>query len=83
MSDEKTPVNTVRVSDSGRQFIVEDCVLCGGTHYHGSKDPTVAEGGRSHRVSHCGGRSQGGYYLELDDEHEPPEHWWTYVGVEQ
>ena len=82
MSDERTPVNKVRVSDSGRQFIVDDCVICGGTHYHGSKDSMVAEGGRSERVSHCGD-IRGSYLLELVDEDQPPEHWWTYVGVEK
>lgn len=80
----KTPVNTVRLSDSGKQLVVEDCVICGGTHYHGSKDATVAAGGRSHRTAHCGGAEYtGGYYLELDDEAEPPQRWYDWLGVER
>jgi len=81
--DRQIPVNTVRVSDSGKQFIVENCVRCGDTHYHGAMDRTVAEGGRSHRASHCGDGLDGGYYLELDHAAEPPAHWWRRVGVEQ
>jgi len=82
MSDQAKPVNEVRVSDSGRLFIIDDCVICGGEHTHGAKDRTVAEGGRSERVSHCG-QNRGSYFLELVDEDQPPEHWWTYVGVEK
>jgi hypothetical protein len=75
--DAETPVNPVHFSDSGRQFILEECVLCGETHRHGSCDPVVAKGGRSHRVGHCHGiNHSGGYYLELADDAEPP-HWWT------
>ena len=74
--DAKTPVNQVYVSDSGRRFIIEECVQCGETHYHGAKDPTVASGGRSHRSSHCHDRHlDGGYYLELAGDADPPVHW--------
>jgi len=79
--DEQTPVNTVRVSRSGKQLVVDECVICGETHHHGAQDPTVAKGGRSHRAAHCTGR-RGGYYLELDDGTEPPAHWWRAVGVD-
>lgn len=76
---DKTPVNYVRLSDSVRQFIIDDCVLCGETHRHGSMDPTVATGGRSHRSAHCTGPDTGGYYLELAPDAEPPERWYSWV----
>jgi len=79
--DAETPVNTVRVSDSGKQLVVDDCVICGETHYHGAQDATVAKGERSHRAAHCGGL--GGYYLELADDADPPAHWWRFVGVDR
>jgi len=82
--DAETPVNQVRFSDSGRQFIVDDCVLCGETHRHGSMDPTAAKGGRSHRVEHCHGiNHSGGYYLELADDAEPPEWWHSWIESER
>jgi hypothetical protein len=74
--DAETPVNPVRFSDSGRQFIIDECVICGETHAHGSMDPAVAEGERSHRVEHCHNGHDGGYYLELAEDAEPPT-WWT------
>ena len=78
--DKETPVNKVRLSDSLRQLIVDECVLCGETHRHGSMDPVAANGGRSHRVEHCHGiEHHGGYYLELADDAEPPEHWYSWV----
>ena len=82
--DAKTPVNTVRLSDSGKQLVVDDCVICGGTHHHGAHDRTVAEGGRSHRTAHCGDvEHSGGYYLELDDDAEPPQRWYDWLGVDR
>lgn len=79
----KTPVNEVRLSDSLRQFIIDDCVICGERHGHGSKDRAVAEGGRSHRAAHCHGVDHsGGYYLELADDVEPPERWYDWVNSE-
>lgn len=82
--DEKTPVNKVRLSDSCRQLIVDECVLCGETHRHGSADPVVANGGRSHRVEHCRGiNHQGGYYLELAENADPPEWWYGRVERER
>ena len=82
-TDEKTPVNTVRLSDSLRQFIIDECRICGARHAHGSKDPTVANGGRSHRAAHCRGVDHsGGYYIELDDDADPPERWYSYVDRE-
>jgi hypothetical protein len=79
----KEPVNYVRLSDSGKQLIVDDCVYCGETHYHGAKDTRVAEGGRSHRGSHCHTSSAGGgYYLELADDADPPVFWYQWVGAE-
>ena len=81
--DAKTPVNTVRLSDSGKQLVVDHCVICGDTHRHGSHDRTVAEGGRSHRAAHCRGADHsGGYYLELDDDADPPDHWYAWLEVE-
>ena len=80
---EKTPVNTVRLSDSLRQFIIDECVICGERHGHGSKDATVANGGRSHRGAHCRGVDHsGGYYIELDDDADPPERWYSWVDGE-
>ena len=82
-TDEKTPVNTVRLSDSLRQFIIDECRICGARHAHGSKDPTVANGGRSHRAAHCRGVDHsGGYYIELEDDVEPPERWYSWVDRE-
>jgi hypothetical protein len=78
--DAKTPVNEVRLSGSLRQFIIDDCVLCGETHRHGSLDATVAKGGRSHRIAHCG--DGGGYYLELADDADPPERWYSWLESE-
>jgi len=70
----EAPVNKVYVSDSGRQFIVEECVLCGDTHRHGAKDRAVAAGGRSTRAGHCSLQADE-YYLELADDADPPEIW--------
>lgn len=82
--DAETPVNQVHFAESYRQFIVEECVLCGETHYHGSCDPTVAKGGRSHRVAHCHGiNHSGGYYLELADDAEPPHFWSSWIESER
>ena len=82
-TDEKTPVNTVRLSSSLRQLIIDECVICGDRHAHGSKDPTVANGGRSHRGAHCRGVDHsGGYYIELDDDADPPERWYSWVDGE-
>lgn len=77
----KEPVNYVRLSESTKQLIVDDCVLCGETHRHGSMDAEVARGGRSHRGAHCRGETAGGYYLELHDDAEPPRVWFERVGV--
>lgn len=82
--DAKTPVNTVRLSESTKQFVVDECEICGDTHYHGSKDRVVAEGGRSHRAAHCSrGDHSGGYYLELADDAEPPKVWFDRLGVDR
>lgn len=82
--DAKTPVNTVRLSDSGKRLVVDNCVICGDTHHHGAYDPTVAKGGRSHRAAHCGDADRtGGYYLELADDAEPPQHWYDWLGVDR
>ena len=86
MSAEQTdaPVNTVRLSEATlRQFVVDECVICGETHYHGSRDHTVAKGGRSHRTAHCSGSRTGGYYIELDDDADPPDRWYSWVGVKR
>lgn len=78
----QTPVNPVRLSESGRQFIIDECVICGERHGHGSKDRVVANGGRSHRAAHCHDTDHsGGYYLELAADAEPPEWWYGWVGV--
>jgi hypothetical protein len=78
---EKTPVNYVRIADGTvRQFVIDECVLCGETHRHGSLDGMVAAGGRSHRVEHCNGIDhRGGYFLELADDAEPPARWLEWV----
>lgn len=82
--NDQTPVNKVRLSDSAKQFVVDDCVICGETHRHGSHDVAVAEGRRSHRAAHCHGADHsGGYYLELADAAEPPEHWYAWLAVER
>ena len=73
------PVNTVVFSESGRQFIIENCVLCGETHHHGSKDPAVARGELSHRVAHCSDRMGCGYYLQLAEDADPPDRWREWV----
>lgn len=81
--EQKTPVNYVRVSDSLRQFIIDECVICGERHAHGSKDPTVATGGRSARSAHCHGvAGPGQYYLELAPDAEPPERWYSWIDRE-
>jgi len=69
------PVNTVVFSESGRQLIIENCVLCGETHRHGSKDPGVARGDLGHRVAHCSDRMSPDYYLELTEDADLPD-WW-------
>ncbi|WP_154019137.1 hypothetical protein [Halococcus agarilyticus] len=81
MSDD-APINEVRLSDSNRQFIVDECVICGDTHRHGSKDPAVARGDLSHRVAHCNlslEDTRGGYDLRLADDAERPERWLNWV----
>ena len=79
--DAEEPVNPVRLVDGSiRQFVIDECVLCGETHYHGSRSPRVASGGRSHRVAHCHGVDHsGGYYLELADDADPPRRWYKWV----
>ena len=82
MSD--APINEVRLSDSRRQLIVDECVICGETHRHGAKDPAVARGELSHRVSHCApddadGDAPGGYNLRLASGTERPEGWLDWV----
>lgn len=74
------PINEVRLSDSRRQLVVDECVICGETHRHGSKDPAVARGELSHRVAHCtpddpAGDAPGGYNLRLAADAERPEGW--------
>lgn len=79
-STEQIPVNHVRLSDSQRQFIIEECVLCGERHAHGSKDAAVANGGRSRRVAHCRtGCQPREYYLELHPNADPPATWYEWV----
>jgi len=79
-STEQIPINHVRLSDSQLQFIVDECVLCGERHGHGSKDPTVANGGRSRRVAHCRGDGHPGeYHIELDPNADPPATWYEWV----
>lgn len=81
-TEAQTPVNTVRVSDSLKRFIIDECVICGETHSHGSKSPAVANGGRSPRVAHCDD-FRGQYYLELQSDYEPPQRWYSYAEVDQ
>ena len=57
---DNTPVNEVRLNESGTQWVIDRCVICGGMHRHGAVDEVVANGGRAHRVSQCGG-----YFIEL------------------
>lgn len=77
--DEKEPVNRVHFV-SIKQFHIKQCVICGEEHYHGSMDPVVANGGRSHRVEHCHGvNHKGGYYLQLADDANPPDRWYDWV----
>lgn len=77
--DAKEPVNEVYLS-SIRQFHIEECVICGEEHYHGSMDATVANGGRSHRAEHCHGvNHSGGYYLQLADDADPPDRWYSWL----
>ena len=82
--DARTPVNTVRLADgSVRTFVITSCVICGEEHRHGALDGTVANGGRSHRSEHCHGVDHvGGYYLELAEDAEPPERWYSWVDRE-
>jgi hypothetical protein len=82
MTGEQPPVNTVRLSDTGRQFVVDECVLCGETHCHGAADAVVARGGQSSRVAHCSGRHTQ-YLLELADDADPPAWWYDWVGLEE
>lgn len=73
------PVNDVYLS-SMRQFHIPECVICGEEHWHGSMDPTVANGGRSHRVEHCNyADHRGGYYLQLAEDADPPARWYDWV----
>ena len=81
--DAQTPVNTVRLSESCKQLVIDTCVLCGGTHRHGAYDRAVARGERSHRAEHCDGDHTGGYYLELAADADPPAYWYEWLGVER
>lgn len=47
----------------GIQIIVEVCVICGDTHYHGTGGELPAVGDETHRVAHCGGEIGTGYHL--------------------
>ena len=74
------PVNVVRIAEQSLEAVVDDCVICGGTHSHGPKDPSLARGEKSHRSRHCGSAvvdwdDPMGYYLTLPEDYEPPE-WW-------
>lgn len=61
------PINTVsRVTDS--QLIVEDCVLCGETHYHGTGNQSFEVGDTTHRGAHCEGGD--GYRLKMTEATE-------------
>jgi len=76
------PVNQVRVADNLRQLVVDECVVCGETHYHGARDRAVAMGRRSPRGAHC--RDEAGeYLLELAPEADPPERWFRWLGVSE
>jgi|APHM01.1.fsa_nt_gi hypothetical protein len=76
---DKTPVNYVYF-DGRRRVVIRNCVLCGGRHGHGSRDPVLAQGGRSHRRSHCGGETDpSGYYIELAPDADVPPNWETWV----
>lgn len=77
----KTPVNEVYVNLEARQVVVEECVACAETHRHGAMDEQIARGGRSHRVAHCR-TNQSGYYLQLADDADPPERWFSALGVD-
>jgi hypothetical protein len=84
MSDDDYPTNYVRLSDSYSQLVVDTCVICGDTHYHGRGDPAVARGDRSHRVAHCMGRKTTdddprGYYLKMSDDAERPDVWLNWL----
>lgn len=59
------PVNVVdRVTDT--HYIVENCVVCGETHRHGSANYYLADDDYAHRGAHCSG-SMDGYYLTTDE----------------
>lgn len=46
-------------------------------------DPTVANGGRSHRSSHCPNSGlDGGYYIKLAPNAERPDHWLSWLDRE-
>jgi len=61
------PVNVIDETTSS-QHIVEECVICGETHYHGNATPTEP-GKYGHRVAHCD-REVGynGYWLKVPEE---------------
>ncbi|ELZ05316.1 hypothetical protein [Natrialba aegyptia] len=69
MSD-KNPLNVVDRVD-GVQAIIEGCVSCGGTHYHGHAwNIDFLEGGvRAERAAHC----DGVYDIMIDETTDIPE----------
>lgn len=62
-----TPVNEIDRID-GIQIVVEDCVVCGETHYHGTGNRELEPGDTLERVAHCTGG--GGYVLKMTEETE-------------
>lgn len=70
MSEEK-PLNVIdRVK--GVQAIIEDCVICGDTHYHGHAwNVHFLEGGvRQERGAHC---RNGAYDIMIDESTDVPD----------
>lgn len=61
------PVNEIDRID-GIQIVVEECVVCGETHYHGTGDRELEPGDTLPRVAHCTGT--GGYVLKMTEETE-------------
>ena len=74
----KQPINEVYFANA-KTLLVEECVVCGGTHRHGARDPAVARGEPSHRVSHCGDLSASNYYIRLAEDADPPDRYFQWV----
>lgn len=66
---DRHPVNEIDVvTDS--QYIVEECVVCGGTHRHGRVQASIEPGDTTQRVANCTDEPVASYVLRCTADTE-------------